>query len=101
MKLNIYGCVPGTHGHVKTGPKDSSAYNTTPDRMDADARPGPDDFKALLAGPGRLLGLARRNEVVPGTVVGIARPTWEVELVNLGLWTVACDWVVLGVRDKT
>lgn len=77
------------------------ADNTTPDRMGTDARPGADDFKALLAGPGRLLGLARRNEVVPGTVVGIARPTWEVELVNLGLWTVACDWVVLGVRDKT
>lgn len=52
-------------------------------------------IKVVLAGAGRLLGFARRNEVVPGAVVGIATPTWDIELVDLGVWTVVCDWVVL------
>ncbi|RYP76070.1 hypothetical protein DL770_007288 [Monosporascus sp. CRB-9-2] len=52
--------------------------------------------KAILAGQGRLVGLARRNEVGKGAVVGIAGPTWEVELGGLGSWAIACDWMVLG-----
>ncbi|RYP55263.1 hypothetical protein DL768_000018 [Monosporascus sp. mg162] len=52
--------------------------------------------KVILAGQGRLVGLARRNEVGRGAVVGIAGPTWEVELGGLGSWAVACDWMVLG-----
>ncbi|RYP72538.1 hypothetical protein DL771_004178 [Monosporascus sp. 5C6A] len=52
--------------------------------------------KVILAGQGRLVGLARRNEVGKGAVVGIAGPTWEVELGGLGSWAVACDWMVLG-----
>ncbi|RYP08490.1 hypothetical protein DL764_001878 [Monosporascus ibericus] len=52
--------------------------------------------KVILAGQGRLVGLARRNEVGRGAVVGIAGPTWEVELGGLGIWAVACDWMVLG-----
>ncbi|KAI1502580.1 hypothetical protein F5X99DRAFT_378474 [Biscogniauxia marginata] len=51
-------------------------------------------LRIMLAGPGRLVGLARRNEVRPGDVVGVARPTWEVVLQNLGRWAVACDWTV-------
>ncbi|RYO73991.1 hypothetical protein DL766_008399 [Monosporascus sp. MC13-8B] len=54
------------------------------------------DTKLILAGQGRLVGLARRNEVSRGAVVGIAGPTWEVELGGLGSWVVACDWMVLG-----
>ncbi|CAJ2502511.1 Uu.00g099050.m01.CDS01 [Anthostomella pinea] len=56
---------------------------------------GARSVRFMLAGPGRLTGLARRNEVGPGAVVGIGRPTWEVELQDLGHWAVACDWVVL------
>ncbi|RYP57514.1 hypothetical protein DL769_009429 [Monosporascus sp. CRB-8-3] len=52
--------------------------------------------KLVLAGQGRLVGLARRNEVGRGAVVGIAGPMWEVELSGLGSWVVACDWMVLG-----
>ncbi|KAI1641307.1 hypothetical protein F4809DRAFT_654793 [Biscogniauxia mediterranea] len=52
-------------------------------------------FRILLAGPGRLVGLARRHEVRPGDVVGVARPTWEVVLQDLGRWAVACDWAVI------
>ncbi|RYP30298.1 hypothetical protein DL767_006332 [Monosporascus sp. MG133] len=52
--------------------------------------------KVILAGQGRLVGLARRNEVGRGAVVGIAGPTWEAELGGLGSWVVACDWMVLG-----
>ncbi|RYP15463.1 hypothetical protein DL765_005670 [Monosporascus sp. GIB2] len=54
------------------------------------------DTKLILAGQGRLVGLARRNEVGKGAVVGIVGPTWEVELGGLGSWVVACDWMVLG-----
>ncbi|KAI0514551.1 hypothetical protein F5B22DRAFT_610888 [Xylaria bambusicola] len=52
-------------------------------------------FKLILAGPGRLSGLGIGNDVRPGVVIGIARPTWEVVLDGLGRWGVACDWVVL------
>ncbi|KAI8633829.1 hypothetical protein F5Y19DRAFT_254510 [Xylariaceae sp. FL1651] len=51
--------------------------------------------KIILAGPGRLVGLGVGNEVKPGVLLGIARPTWEVVLDGLGRWGVACDWVVL------
>ncbi|KAI0015120.1 hypothetical protein F4780DRAFT_115463 [Xylariomycetidae sp. FL0641] len=51
--------------------------------------------RVLLAGSGRLAPLARRIQVVPGSVVGVARPTWEMELPGLGRWVVACDWAVL------
>lgn len=63
---------------------------------DVDTSTSTGDTKVVLAGPGRLVGLARRNEVTKGVLVGIARPVWEVELQGLGTWTVACDWVVLG-----
>lgn len=51
--------------------------------------------RVILAGPGRLSGLGVSNEVKPGSVIGIARPTWEVVLDELGRWGVSCDWVVL------
>lgn len=51
--------------------------------------------RVMLAGDGRLIGLARRPEVVVGSTVGIARPVWEVNLGAEGRWAVACDWVVL------
>ncbi|KAI5927368.1 hypothetical protein F4810DRAFT_650628, partial [Camillea tinctor] len=52
-------------------------------------------FRVLLAGPGRLTGLARRHEVRPGEVVGVARPTWDVVLRDMGRWAVAYDWAVI------
>jgi hypothetical protein len=51
--------------------------------------------RMMLAGEGRLVGLARKPEVVVGSVVGIAKPVWDVNLGVEGWWTVACDWVVL------
>ncbi|KAK9782717.1 hypothetical protein AB5N19_09297 [Seiridium cardinale] len=51
--------------------------------------------RVMLAGEGRLVGLARRNEVVVGSLVAIAKPVWEVILGVEGRWVVACDWVVL------
>ncbi|GAP89498.1 hypothetical protein SAMD00023353_3800130 [Rosellinia necatrix] len=56
---------------------------------------GPNTIRLILAGPGRLSGLGVGNEVRPGALLGIARPTWEVPLDGLGRWGVACDWVVL------
>lgn len=50
--------------------------------------------KVMLAGEGRLLGLARRNEIRIGSHVTIAKPTWEVNMGIEGRWVVACDWVV-------
>ncbi|KAK8073640.1 formyl transferase [Apiospora phragmitis] len=52
--------------------------------------------RVILAGEGRLQGLARKSEVAVGCVVGVARPVWEVDLGSEGLWAVACDWVVLS-----
>ncbi|KAI0912115.1 hypothetical protein F4823DRAFT_583298 [Ustulina deusta] len=56
---------------------------------------GNNTFRLILAGPGRLSGLGVGNNVRPGVLLGIARPTWEVVLDGLGRWAVACDWVVL------
>lgn len=51
--------------------------------------------RVMLAGEGRLVGLARRNEVAVGSLVAIAKPVWDVSLGVEGRWVVACDWVVL------
>ncbi|GAW17089.1 hypothetical protein ANO14919_065390 [Xylariales sp. No.14919] len=56
---------------------------------------GGNTFRLVLAGPGRLSGLGVGNDVRPGALLGIARPTWEVVLDGLGRWGVACDWAVL------
>lgn len=52
------------------------------------------DVRAILAGEGRLSGLARRNEVVSGCVVQVLPPAWDIDLQD-GRWSVACDWHVL------
>lgn len=51
--------------------------------------------RLVLAGDGRLTGLARRNEVTVGAILGIAKPVWEVGLGREGRWVMACDWKVL------
>ncbi|KAI1113941.1 hypothetical protein F5Y14DRAFT_416357 [Nemania sp. NC0429] len=56
---------------------------------------GTSTVRLILAGLGRLSGLGVGHDVRPGVVLGIARPTWEVVLDDLGRWAVACDWVVL------
>ncbi|KAI5861236.1 hypothetical protein GGS23DRAFT_159006 [Durotheca rogersii] len=52
--------------------------------------------RLVLAGSPRPVGIDRGPEVLPGAVVGIGRPTWEVQLPDLGRWVVACEWAVLG-----
>ncbi|KAI1738974.1 hypothetical protein F4680DRAFT_466790 [Xylaria scruposa] len=56
---------------------------------------GSHSVRLILAGPGRLTGLGIGNDVRPGVLLGVARPTWEVVLDGLGRFGVACDWVVL------
>ena len=80
------------HGHYNAlGANEMASSEAVPDTRITSAS----DIKVVLAGAGRLTGFARRNEVVPGAVVGIATPTWDIELLDLGVWTVACDWIVL------
>ncbi|KAI1435218.1 hypothetical protein GGR50DRAFT_340860 [Xylaria sp. CBS 124048] len=62
---------------------------------EATEAPDANTVKLILAGPGRLSGLGIGNDVRPGMLLGIARPTWEVVLDGLGRWGVACDWAVL------
>lgn len=50
--------------------------------------------RIILAGEGRLSGLARRNQVVGGCTVQISPPTWDIDLQD-GQWSVVCDWHVL------
>lgn len=61
---------------------------------DAPSPAGSTRLRVILAGDGRLTGLARKSEVVEGAIVGIANPVWEVELES-ECWHVACDWAVL------
>ncbi|KAJ8120205.1 hypothetical protein ONZ43_g3028 [Nemania bipapillata] len=49
---------------------------------------GTNTIRLILAGPGRLTGLGVGNDVRPGVLLGIARPTWEVVLDGLGRWGV-------------
>lgn len=56
---------------------------------------GSNIVRLILAGPGRLSGLGIGNDVRPGVLLGIARPTWEVVLDGLGRFGVACDWAVV------
>jgi hypothetical protein len=51
--------------------------------------------RVILAGPGRLSGLGVNYEVKPGSMISMARPTWEFVLDGLGRWGASCDWVVL------
>lgn len=51
------------------------------------------NVRVMLAGGGRVVGLARRNEVHVGSHVAIAKPIWEVNLGVEGRWVVACDWL--------
>jgi hypothetical protein len=51
------------------------------------------EIRAILAGDGRMDGLTR-NQVAQGSIVGIAQPTWDVELDDGVPWIVACDWAV-------
>ncbi|KAI0134264.1 hypothetical protein BJ170DRAFT_192566 [Xylariales sp. AK1849] len=52
-------------------------------------------MKIILAGEGRLHDLARKKEVVVGSLIGIIKPVWEVDLEIGGKWAVACDWEML------
>ncbi|KAK8877394.1 Sterol 3-beta-glucosyltransferase UGT80A2 [Apiospora arundinis] len=52
--------------------------------------------RVILAGEGRVQGLAKKSEVAVGCLVGVARPVWEVDLGSEGQWVVACDWAVLS-----
>ncbi|KAJ9137431.1 hypothetical protein NKR19_g8197 [Coniochaeta hoffmannii] len=53
-----------------------------------------DDIRTILAGEGRLSGLAeRKNSVVSGCIVATLPPMWDVEL-DGQRWKVVCDWYV-------
>ena len=53
-----------------------------------------DDIRTILAGEGRLSGLAeRKNFVVSGCIVATLPPMWDVEL-DGQRWKVVCDWYV-------
>jgi hypothetical protein len=55
-----------------------------------------DDLCVVLAGEGRLSGLAeRRNSVVSGCSVVTLPPMWDIEL-DAQTWKVVCDWYVAG-----
>ncbi|KAI0383260.1 hypothetical protein F5Y04DRAFT_250950 [Hypomontagnella monticulosa] len=62
-------------------------------RRESDATMG--NARIMLAGSPRVVGLERRPEVRPGAMVGVGRPTWEVEIPGQGRWAVACEWTVL------
>ncbi|EGY13355.1 hypothetical protein VD0004_g9175 [Verticillium dahliae] len=53
--------------------------------------------RLMLAGEGKLTGLAKKAEVHKGVVIAIAQPAWEVTLGQghgQDRWVVACDWAV-------
>jgi hypothetical protein len=60
-----------------------------------DADPSLRSMRIMLAGSPRLSGLAKREDVKVGTVVGVGRPTWEVSLEDQGRWAVVCEWAIL------
>lgn len=60
-----------------------------------DADPGLRSMRIMLAGSPRLSGLAKREDVRVGSVLGVGRPTWEVALADQGRWAVVCEWAVL------
>ncbi len=55
--------------------------------------------RVTLAGEGSVKGLGgNRGRVVPGAVVAVAPPAWDVELD--GRWAVACRWEVVDGEDS-
>ncbi|KAF7533414.1 hypothetical protein G7054_g7105 [Neopestalotiopsis clavispora] len=70
-------------------------HNVPDDSSSTHQRTNTPSLQVMLAGEGRLLDLARRNDVVVGALVAIAKPVWEINLGPEGRWAVACDWVVL------
>ncbi|XXH03902.1 hypothetical protein Hte_010310 [Hypoxylon texense] len=77
-----------TGRHVRED-DDSSDDN----RNDKDA--GLRGVKVVLAGSPRVVGLAKREDVRQGSVVGIGRPTWEISIQDQGRWAVVCEWAIL------
>ncbi|KAI1778162.1 hypothetical protein F4818DRAFT_456110 [Hypoxylon cercidicola] len=57
---------------------------------------GGGSVRLVLTGSPRLAGLAGREDVMRGAVLGIGRPTWDVEVRGQGRWAVVCEWAVLG-----
>ncbi|KAI0143854.1 hypothetical protein F4776DRAFT_442513 [Hypoxylon sp. NC0597] len=51
--------------------------------------------RIVLAGSPRIIGLEKKQEVRPGVVVGVGRPTWEISLPGQGRWNVVCEWMIL------
>ncbi|KAL8305622.1 hypothetical protein RB597_003617 [Gaeumannomyces tritici] len=52
--------------------------------------------KIILSGDGRTSGLDARNRVARGAIVAAHPPTWEVEIQGQGIWTMVCDWSIVG-----
>ncbi|KAM0333185.1 hypothetical protein ACHAQA_001845 [Verticillium albo-atrum] len=67
-------------------------------RLQSETEGSASSVRLMLAGEGKLTGLAKKAEVHVGAVVMIAQPAWEVALGVQGdgedRWVVACDWAV-------
>lgn len=50
--------------------------------------------KVVLAGDGRIAGLGGRKIVRQGTTVSLHQPMWDINLIDLGQFAVACDWEI-------
>jgi hypothetical protein len=94
--------VKGVGSDGETGPpplRTLKVIDTKPGpgfRMIRGQRTGGDTIRALLAGDGRLEGLAKANHITAGSIVEILPPTWETILED-GNWLVVCDWRVLDL----
>ncbi|KAI4862069.1 hypothetical protein F4820DRAFT_431744 [Hypoxylon rubiginosum] len=65
------------------------------DEHEHDGDAGLRGVRVVLAGSPRVAGLAKREDVRQGSVVGIGRPTWEVSIQDQGHWAVVCEWAIL------
>ncbi|KAI1140553.1 hypothetical protein F5Y05DRAFT_321828 [Hypoxylon sp. FL0543] len=77
-----------TGRHIKHEDENDEPPNSRDDKQARSTR-------IVLAGSPRIIGLEKKQEVRPGAVVGVGRPTWEISLPGQGRWNVVCEWAIL------
>ncbi|KAI1211653.1 uncharacterized protein F4807DRAFT_458548 [Annulohypoxylon truncatum] len=82
--------VEGGRGKGGDGDEDGGGGNGV-ERGDTRMR----SVRMVLAGSPRITGLEKRQDVRPGVVVCVGRPTWEISLPEQGRWNVVCEWAIL------
>jgi hypothetical protein len=87
LRIRVVECREGGRMYLVRGTRLGSSSDVAQDGEDGGLR-------VLLAGEGEMSGLGERLAVAEGCVVEAGGPRWDVELVGLGTWTVACDWRV-------